>query len=92
MTTQAQTRQYRLGDLTDNSDWRADARCIGVDPELFFPMPGANGRAAIRICAECAVREPCLDYALTVPERYGIYGGVSEKDRRALRRRMGRGA
>ncbi len=69
--------------------------CAETDPALFFPEKGEGNksRAAARICARCPIREQCLDEALSRHERYGIWGGVSERDRRKMiRAREGRAA
>lgn len=68
-------------------DWMVHANCRGVDPDLFFPVIGEELRPARRVCSECAVREECLEYALTVGERFGVWGGLSERERRKERRR-----
>jgi WhiB family redox-sensing transcriptional regulator len=64
----------------------AAAECLQADPETFFPEKGGSTREAKRICAQCTVREQCLDYALEHDERFGIWGGLSERERRRLRR------
>lgn len=66
--------------------WAADAKCLQADPETFFPEKGGSTREAKRICVECGVREQCLDYALENDERFGIWGGLSERERRKLKR------
>lgn len=72
-------------------DWRTRAACIDEDPELFFPV-GTTGPAvdqadeAKRVCASCEVREPCLEYALDTNQDAGVWGGLTEDERRALRR------
>ncbi len=66
--------------------WQADALCAQVDPEAFFPEKGGSTRDAKRICAACDVRAECLEYALQNDERFGIWGGLSERERRRLRR------
>jgi len=72
--------------------WRGQAACRSRSPDLFFPV-GATGIALIEIaaakfvCSQCAVREPCLEYALTTNQEYGVWGGFSEEERRVLRRR-----
>jgi len=69
-------------------EWWTFAECRGVNPELFFPERGegrAEGAAAKAVCALCKVREPCLEYALANGEKSGVWGGVSERDRRRLR-------
>lgn len=69
-------------------DWMADAACIGINPDLFFPERGHpnNNQEAKAICARCPVRDDCLNYALTEHIVHGIWGGTSEKERRHLRR------
>ncbi|MDQ4130171.1 MAG: WhiB family transcriptional regulator [Actinomycetota bacterium] len=62
------------------------ARCLDADPEAFFPEKGGSTREAKRICSACEVREECLEYALANDERFGIWGGMSERERRRLRR------
>lgn len=67
--------------------WRDDAACFGVDPEVFFPENDdyEGVHAAKMVCARCPVRADCLDYALTRGERGGIWGGLTEKERRRVR-------
>jgi WhiB family redox-sensing transcriptional regulator len=65
-------------------DWRHRARCRDVDPELFFPV-GTTGPAKA-ICTLCPVREECLQWALDTAQDAGVWGGLSEEERRALRR------
>ncbi len=67
--------------------WRELAACRGTDLEVFFPGRGESAGPARRICARCPVREPCLDYALSNRITHGIWGGLAERDRRALRTR-----
>lgn len=66
-------------------DW-AQAICAQTDPEAFFPDKGGSTRDAKRVCHTCPIRRACLEYALTHDERFGIWGGLSERERRALRR------
>ena len=68
-------------------DWLYRATCRGADPEVFFPGRGESAEPARRICARCPVREPCLDYAIGHGIVHGIWGGLAERDRRALRSR-----
>jgi WhiB family redox-sensing transcriptional regulator len=72
-------RQEQLG-------WQSRANCMGVDPDLFFPERGASTREAKEVCRGCVVREDCLEYALANGEKFGIWGGLSERERRRLRR------
>jgi len=67
--------------------WQADALCAQTDPEAFFPEKGGSTRDAKRICTTCEVRAQCLEYALQNDERFGIWGGLSERERRRLKRR-----
>ena len=62
--------------------WMADAACRRVDPALFFPSDGAGVEAARPICQACPVREACLDYALEHHIDHGVWGGVSERERK----------
>ena len=64
-----------------------DALCAQTDPEAFFPEKGGSTRDAKRVCGACNVRSECLEYALTNDERFGIWGGLSERERRRLRKR-----
>lgn len=66
--------------------WQGDANCIGVDPDIFFPERGASTKEAKSICQACSVRMQCLEYALDNGEKFGIWGGTSERERRKLRR------
>ena len=66
--------------------WQERALCAQTDPEAFFPEKGGSTREAKRICSGCEVRAECLDYALAHDERFGIWGGLSERERRRLRR------
>jgi WhiB family redox-sensing transcriptional regulator len=60
--------------------------CLGVDPDLFFPERGASVKAAKEVCRGCVVQEDCLEYALEKGEKFGIWGGMSERERRRIRR------
>lgn len=66
--------------------WQAEALCAQTDPEAFFPEKGGSTREAKRVCQNCTVRSECLDYALSHDERFGIWGGLSERERRKLKR------
>jgi WhiB family redox-sensing transcriptional regulator len=74
--------------LADNPlAWQSDSLCAQTDPEAFFPEKGGSTRDAKKICASCEVRVHCLEYALENDERFGIWGGLSERERRKLRKR-----
>jgi WhiB family transcriptional regulator, redox-sensing transcriptional regulator len=66
--------------------WAPQARCLQAEPDTFFPEKGGSTREAKRICASCEVRDECLSYALENDERFGIWGGLSERERRKLKR------
>ncbi|KGH48273.1 transcription factor WhiB [Modestobacter caceresii] len=72
---------------TEDQSWQERALCAETDPEAFFPEKGGSTREAKKICTGCEVRAECLEYALTMDERFGIWGGLSERERRRLRRR-----
>ncbi|NRI65902.1 WhiB family transcriptional regulator [Rhodococcus sp. ACPA4] len=71
---------------TIEDQWQERALCAQTDPEAFFPEKGGSTREAKRICLGCEVRDECLDYALANDERFGIWGGLSERERRRLKR------
>ncbi len=66
--------------------WQERALCAETDPEAFFPEKGGSTREAKRVCQSCEVRPECLDYALDHDERFGIWGGLSERERRRLKK------
>ncbi len=70
-------------------EWQEQALCAQTDPEAFFPEKGGSTREAKRICRACGVRDECLEYALEHDERFGIWGGLSERERRRLKKRLG---
>jgi Transcription factor WhiB. len=65
--------------------WQQQALCAQTDPEAFFPEKGGSSREAKSVCAKCDVRAECLEYALENDERFGIWGGLSERERRPFR-------
>lgn len=74
---------------TIEEQWQERALCAQTDPEAFFPEKGGSTREAKRICMGCEVRDECLEYALAHDERFGIWGGLSERERRRLKRGIG---
>jgi WhiB family redox-sensing transcriptional regulator len=77
----------------DNDDdaalgWQERALCAQTDPEAFFPEKGGSTREAKKVCTRCDVRTECLEYALAHDERFGIWGGLSERERRKLKKRV----
>ncbi len=68
-------------------EWRDAAACRGADIDIFFPQSEDDAGAAKAICATCPVREPCLEFALAVRQLEGVWGGLTDTERRRLRRR-----
>lgn len=73
----------------EQPEWMARGACIGLPPavrdQVFFPGQGESVAPAKRICRDCPVRSECLAYALANGEKFGIWGGKSERDRRRIR-------
>lgn len=67
-------------------EWQDAANCKGANADLFFPERGASTRTAKGICRECTVRADCLEFAITTGEKFGIWGGMSERERRRVRK------
>lgn len=95
MAQRLQPLRGQIGELMDtdfsmvgtiNEEWHDQANCLGVDPDLFFPERGASTREAKEVCRGCVVRVDCLEFALQNGEKFGIWGGLSERERRRIRR------
>ena len=69
-----------------SSSWQERALCAQTDPEAFFPEKGGSTRDAKRVCLSCDVRVECLEYAMEQDERFGIWGGLSERERRRMKK------
>ena len=65
--------------------WMADSACLTTDPDAFFPDKGAANKAALMVCADCPVRDACLNYAIQEHITIGIYGGTTAKQRKETR-------
>ncbi len=87
-TRQAQGVVLGLVPLSDVEElaWQEQALCAQTDPEAFFPEKGGSTREAKKVCLSCEVRVDCLEYALEQDERFGIWGGLSERERRRLKK------
>ena len=85
-TPSAEYRQPKTREDYDPLAWQADSLCAQTDPDAFFPEKGGSTRDAKKICTGCEVRTTCLEYALENDERFGIWGGLSERERRKLRK------
>lgn len=70
-------------------DWRARGSCSKVDPNLWFAVGALEHKVAKRICRACPVRGECLSYAMDAPVDHGIWGGLTERERRRWRRLAG---
>lgn len=66
--------------------WQAEAVCATADPEVWHPPAGGSSLPARLICANCPVQAPCLEWALTTGEVYGVLGGYSPRQRMRLKR------
>jgi WhiB family transcriptional regulator, redox-sensing transcriptional regulator len=81
-------RRHWMGPIpVEIQPWYERAACLEKDADCFFPEKGGSTRAAKRICQTCTVQTECLEYALANDERFGIWGGLSERERRRLKRR-----
>jgi WhiB family redox-sensing transcriptional regulator len=78
---------FLLRDEDAEQRWQDKALCAQTDPETFFPEKGGSTREAKQVCTACPVSAECLQYALDHEERFGIWGGLSERERRRLKRR-----
>jgi WhiB family transcriptional regulator, redox-sensing transcriptional regulator len=77
-----------------DTEWMAKGNCADTSPTTFFPNDGVGVDVARRICADCPVKSPCLEYALAQRIDHGVWGGTSERERRRIlrRRRLEAGA
>jgi len=78
-----------LSSFSPPAQWTGASLCSQVDPEVWFPELGGSVKSAKRICNRCPVRPQCLDQALERDEEFGVWGGMSPRDRRSLKRRVG---
>ncbi len=77
--------QAGAGDLMPGP-WLSQGRCGETDPDAFFPGKGGSTREAKKVCWACEVRDECLEWALATGQRFGVWGGLSERERRRLKR------
>ena len=76
-------------------EWRAESACLNTDPDVFFPVAVGSAASkqverAMRICADCTVRQQCLDFAIRSGEKDGIWGGTTPDERIRVRRARNR--
>lgn len=77
---------FLLDGEAESIGWQERALCAQTDPDAFFPEKGGSTREAKKTCLTCEVRDDCLEYALANDERFGIWGGLSERERRKLKK------
>jgi WhiB family redox-sensing transcriptional regulator len=82
----AGTRELQILTEVREMSWADWAICGETDPEAYFPEKGGSTREAKKVCRRCEVRAECLQYALETDQRFGIWGGTSERERRRLKR------
>src|SRR4051812_21966672 len=75
-----------------NPSWRTSAACQGLDPEIFYPLSDEDADQAKSVCHRCPVQTSCLEHALGVREKEGIWGGCTERERRRIIRQRRRTA
>jgi WhiB family redox-sensing transcriptional regulator len=85
-----------LKPIHDKWEWQFDGACRDSDPESFFLDPNMRGSnkhqrelTAIKICNSCPVKQACLDHALSVPEIFGVWGGMTEEQRHKILKKRG---
>lgn len=86
MTTDDQHFALIVEIVGEEGEWQERALCAQVDADLFYPEKGGSTKEAKSVCMTCEVRAECLEAAIDRDERFGIWGGMSERDRRALRK------
>lgn len=87
-------RKGRAEEVSSLAQWRAKGSCRGSDPGIFYPPPEDDAEAAEAkvICGTCPVRQPCLEFALTTREKHGVWGGLTERERRRVLRQRRKSA
>jgi WhiB family redox-sensing transcriptional regulator len=86
----------KLFDEVPDEDWKPRSACLDADPAIFYPTKTGRSSAnssttqAKAICRACPVREECLEYALRHREKFGIWGGLSERERRSYQKAWNR--
>lgn len=77
---------YGIPDFFTGEFWRDEAACKGMDQSIFFPERGESTDEAKRVCMGCPVKVDCAEYALTTKQEIGIWGGLSNRQRRSIKR------
>lgn len=78
---------FTLAHVPVTGEWAAAGACRGVDSRIFFPVSGDTTDMAIAMCKRCPVLKDCRDYAVSYPKLRGVWGGMSEQDRKVYRAR-----
>lgn len=68
--------------------WQDRSACYGIDPNVFFPISEEEAGPALAFCNACTIRAECLSWALKNGERYGVWGGLTEQQRRRISRQV----
>lgn len=75
-----------------DTTWRRRGACVGLEADIFYPAADDEGSDAKAVCDDCSVKSTCLEFALTVREKDGVWGGATEKERRRIIRQRRRAA
>jgi WhiB family redox-sensing transcriptional regulator len=96
LTNKRKTELRNLRPVYDEWAWQEESNCRGEDSEVFFLDPQARGKnkrdkekAAKKICKGCPVVQQCLDHALSIPEFFGVWGGMTADERNSILRKQG---
>lgn len=89
VSAQAKGMLWGLFEASTRNSWQHRALCAQTDPEAFFPEKGGSTRDAKAVCSHCEVRQQCLTWAIEHDERFGIWGGLSERERRKYKHEHG---
>lgn len=81
-----------MNDTTTTPTWRQGAACKGLDPLIFYPSTDEEADAAKAVCDQCPVQDACLEHALGIREKEGVWGGCTERERRRIIRQRRRSA
>ena len=84
--------EFDVGTLPANPSppdmWQERAACYGIEPDVFFPIAEEEAGPALAFCRSCSIRDECLAWALKNGERYGVWGGTTEQQRRRIQRQV----
>lgn len=86
LDTEASAYDSEISNSEANLSWKRLGNCLGIDSDLFYPERGVSSANAKKVCEPCVVKMECLNYAIENGEKFGIWGGKSERERRIIRR------